>query len=571
MTRARPVASVALFACVVLACSDEGGGGSATATTTVTTAQPTGVTEAGSSAAPTTGVPTGGASEGSASATEGGGSTGGLKLDVGVEETSTDTGSGKSACQQAEESLSNQGCRFWAVDLPNAWKVQAFPAPELQTYAIVAANNSGLAATVSVYAGTSAVPIKTGEIPPNATYVFALDNALGVKNRESSFGTAYRVESDLPITVYQFNPLDNSTEVFSNDASLLFPEHVLGKDYTAVTGDGTRLGALGDNYNAGAFVTVVAAEDDTHVDLFLAKGVPVYPSATKLTLMRGQTYTLMSNGVASLFQNEAGQGNLSGTRVAADRPVAVFSGNVASFEPTPQNGCCADHLEHQMLPLSAWGSAYIVTAAAPNSGSSEDEVRVRIVGSFDGTKLSYSPAPPPGAPATIDAYQTVAFTAASSFIVSADQPFSVFEFLLSNAVVTVDPTPEDDADNGTWPGDPAMILVPPSAQYQSNYVFLVPKEYAANFVTIVRPAGATVTLDGADVTQDPAWDKVGIHDNVDWERGHFALAGGPHTVSAADDVKVGIIVVGYDTAVSFGYAGGSGARFIAAPPVPPQL
>lgn len=571
MTLVRPVAPVALLACVVIACAEDGGGGgnSTTGTTTVTTAQPTSVTEVGSTAAPTTGgAPTGGASEGSASATEGS-STGGLKLDVGVDET--DTGSSKSACQQAEEALANQGCRFWAVDLPNAWQVQGWPAAELQTYAIVAANNSGLLATVSVYAGTEQVPIKTGEIPPNATYVFALDNALGIKNRESSFGTAYRVESDLPITLYQFNPLDNSTEVYSNDASLLFPEHVLGKDYTAVTGDGMRLGGFNDHYNAGAFVTVVAAEDDTNVELFLAKGIPVYPSATKLKLKRGQTYTLMSNGVATLFQNNAGQGNLSGTRVAADKPVAVFSGNVASFEPTPQNGCCADHLEHQMLPLSAWGSSYVVTAAAPNSGGEEDRVRVRIVGSFDGTKLIYSPAPPPGAPTTIDAYQTVAFTANASFIVSGDQPFSVFEFLLSNEVITVDPTPEDDADNGTWPGDPAMILVPPSAQYQGNYVFLVPKEYAANFVTIVRPAGAAVQLDGADVTQDAAWDKVGIHDDITWERGHFALAGGPHTVTAADDVKVGIIVVGYDTAVSFGYAGGSGVEFIAAPPVPPQL
>jgi hypothetical protein len=564
----RPVAPVALSVCLAFACGADDGGASNTTTATSVTTAPTSVTDATATGTPTTGAPTSGASEGSGTGTS---STGGLKLDVGVGDTDTDTGSDQSACQQAEAALSNQGCRFWAVDLPNAWKVQAFPAPELQTFAIVAANTSGFAATVSVYAGTDAAPIKTGKVPSDATYVFALDNALGTKNRESSFGTAYRVESDLPITLYQFNPLDNSTEVFSNDASLLFPVHVLDRDYTAVTGDGTRLGALNDHYNAGAFVTVVATEDDTHVDLFLPKGVPIYPSATKLTLTRGQTYTLMSNGVANLFQNVAGQGNLSGTRVAADRPVAVFSGNVASFEPTPQNGCCADHLEHQMLPLSAWGSSYVVTAAAPNSGSAEDKVRVRIVGSFDGTKLSYSPAPPPGAPATIDAYQTVAFTADSSFVVSADQPFSVFEFLLSNAVVTVDPTPDDDADNGTWPGDPAMILVPPSAQYQSKYVFLVPKEYAANFVTIVRPAGAGVTLDGADVTADAAWDPVGMHDDTSWERGHFAVAGGPHTVEAADEAKIGIIVVGYDTAVSFGYAGGSGVEFIAAPPVPPQL
>ncbi|MDC0669577.1 hypothetical protein [Nannocystis radixulma] len=100
-----------------------------------------------------------------------------------------------------------------------------------------------------------------------------------------------------------------------------------------------------------------------------------------------------------------------------------------------------------MLPLSAWGDTYAVVAAPPNSGGGDDQVRVRITGSFDGTTLLYSPAPPPGAPAVIDAYQTVAFTANASFIVSGDQPFAVTEFLLSNEVVTVDPTPEDDSDN----------------------------------------------------------------------------------------------------------------------------
>lgn len=549
----------------LLACGDTSGAASATA---ATTAQPTSLTDA-STAPPTTGDPTS-TTDGSAGAT--GSTTGGgpLKLDVGVDDTDTGGGQG-SACQQAEAALSNQGCRFWAVDLPNAWKVQAFPAPEEQTYAIVAANTASDTATVSVFAGADPVPLKTGELPPGSIYVFALDDALGLKNRESSYGTAYRVESDLPITLYQFNPLDNSTEVFSNDASLLFPEHVYDRDYTAVTGDGTRLGALSDHHNAGAFVTVVAAEDDTTVELFPTKGVPIYPSATTVNLMRGQTYTLMSNAVMSLFQNEAGQGNLSGTRVAADKPVAVFSGNVASFEPTPQNGCCADHLEHQMLPLSAWGSAYVVTAAAPNTGTAEDKVRVRIVGSFDGTQLTYSPAPPPGAPATIDAYETVAFTADGSFVVSADQPFSVAEFLLSNAVVTPDPTPDDDADDGTWPGDPAMILVPPTAQYQARYVFLVPKEYAANFVTIVRPAGAAVTLDGADVSQSSGWSDVGSHAGTTWQRAHFPLEWGPHTVEAGGDAKVGIVVVGYDAAVSFGYAGGSGVEFIGPPPLPPPV
>lgn len=547
---------------LVLACNGGSGGDTSTSAS-----QPTSVSDSGATQGDPTSADTDGAPTTSTAGTDGATTTGFPKLDVGVA-TTGDTGPGGSACQQAAQAKSNQGCLFWAVDLPNAWQVQASPAPEDQTYAIVAANNSDTMVHVSVFAGVDVVPLKSGTIPPNALYVFAFDNALGTKNRESSYGTAYRVESDQPITVYQFNPLDNSTEVFSNDASLLFPAHVLDRDYTAVTGDGTRLGFPMD-FNAGAFVTVVATEDDTVIDLYPTKDVPIYPSATKVGLMRGQTYTLMSNAVLSLLQNEPGQGNLSGTRVAADKPVAVFSGNVASFEPTPQMGCCADHLEHQMLPLSAWGAAYAVIAAPPNSGGGDDPVRVRITGSFDGTQLTYSPAPPPGAPTTIDAYETVAFTAGASFLVAGDQPFAVTEFLLSNEVVTVDPTPDDDADNLTFVGDPAMILVPPTAQYQSHYVFLTPAEYETSYVTIIRPAGAAVSLDGADVTADPGWQALGSHDGTTYERAHFPLEFGPHSVVAGGDATVGIVVVGYDVAVSYGYAGGSGVEFIGTVPLPP--
>lgn len=560
--------SAALSIVALGACSDSGGGsGSQGSTGQITsasaTASATGTTgDASDSATPTTSDGTGTGAGGTSS---GGG---GLKYDLGVE--TGDTGPTGTACQMAVMAKANTGCLFWAVDLPNAWKVTLSPAPEEQTYAIVAANTGGETAAVSVYAGADGTPLQSANLGDGQIHVFKFDNTQGIKTRENSVGLAYRVESDQPITLYQFNPLDNSTEVFSNDASLLFPVHALDRDYTAVTGDGMRLFGPGGDYNAGAFVTVVATEDDTVIELYPPKGVPLYPGATSVEIDAGQTYTLMSNAVLSLLQNQAGQGNLSGTRVAASKPVAVFSGNVASFEPTPQQGCCADHLEHQMLPLSAWGSSYAVVLAPPNNDDGgEDKVRVRITGSFDATKLAYSPAAPPGAPPSIDAYETVSFVADKSFIVTADQNFAVTQFLLSNEVITEDPTPDDDADNGTWPGDPAMILVPATAQYQSRYVFLVPAEYERNAVTIVRPAGAQVQLDGVDVTATGDWGPVGSGDGVAYERAHFLLKSGAHQVEAGDDAKVGITVVGYDVAVSFGYAGGSGAAFIGAAPVPP--
>lgn len=497
-------------------------------------------------------------------------------LDLGNEgmmEAGDDEGVGEgTACEQAAKAESNQGCEFWAVDLPNAWQVTLAQAAQDQTFAIVVTNTASEPATVEIFAADEAVPLQSDVVAPGALRVFAFGNELGIANQGNTEGRAYRIESDQPVTAYQFNPLDNSTEVYSNDASLLFPTHVLDLDYTAITGDGIYLypDAEHEGGNAGAYVTAVATQDDTYVTFHAPPGVPMYPGNYVAVLDRGETYTMMSNAVDTLFMNQAGQGNLSGLRVEADKPVAVFSGNVAAFEPTPWGACCADHLEHQMLPLTAWSDAYLVSTAPPASGSDDDDVRVRIVGSFDGTQLSYSPSAPPGAPTTIDAYATAVFTTSSSFVVTGDRPFAVAQFLMSNEAITVDPTPEDPDDN-FFVGDPAMILVPPAAQFQAKYVFLVPAEYETNWVTILRPSGATVSLDGVDQTNAGGWQNVGTLAGTTWQRAHFPLAFGPHRVESPAPEGVGILVAGYDVAVSFGYAGGSGVEFQDDAPPPPPI
>ncbi|HLT38139.1 MAG TPA: IgGFc-binding protein, partial [Enhygromyxa sp.] len=422
----------------------------------------------------------------------------------GMMEAGDEEGPGEgTACEQAAAYNSSQGCEFWAADLPNAWQVTLGPSAEQQPFGIVVTNTASETANVEIFVGKQLAPLESAQIPPGALHVFKFGNSLGLTSQGNTKGIGYRIESDRPVTAYQYNPLDNSNPVYSNDASLLFPTHVLDTDYTAITGDALWM----VNANGGAFVTAIATEDDTTVVFYPPAGITMYPGDTTVTLDRGETYTMMSNEVTAVWQENAGQGNLSGLRVASDKPVAVFSGNVCSWEPTPHQYCCCDHLEHQMLPLTAWGQAYIVSLAPPASATDDDNVRVRMVGSFDGTALSYSPSAPPGAPTTINAYQTVVFTTTSSFVVTGDKPFAVAQFLMSNEAITVDPTPGDPNDN-FFIGDPAMILVPPSAQFQNEYVFQVPAEYASNWVTVLRPSGAAVELDGADVTNDSTWKNV---------------------------------------------------------------
>lgn len=484
----------------------------------------------------------------------------GAKLDVAMGETenASDTGP-PNTCAEAANADSNQGCEFWAVDLPNAWAgINGSPAPADQQFAVVVANTASDApANVEVFMGNGATAVDSASVAIGQVHDFRLP-ALSQAPRANTYdGQAYRIESDVPITAYQFNPLDNTVQVFSNDASLLFPTHVLDTDYTAITGDSillsTDLEPQGDN--SGAFISIVATEDGTLVDLYPTWGL--YPGPTQgVVLDRGQVFTAVSVGASP---GTIGDGNLSGSRVVADRPVAVFSGNVATIEPQPGQ-CCADHLEQQMLPLVAWGHAYAATPpASPNGASTDNPAGYRVTGSFDGTPLSYSPVAPAGAPATINAGQTVRFQTTQAFTVTSgdpDKPFAITQFLLSNQVIS----------GFGQPGDPAMISLPAVAQFQTDYIFLVPEGYATNYVTVVRVAGADVTRDGVSVAA-ANWRALGVLDGVSYEFVSLEVPPGSHRIESPE--PCGIISIGYDTDVSYGYPGGSGLQSISVPPPPP--
>lgn len=501
-------------------------------------------------------------------------SSGGEKFDVGSGETGEEGGGTPlEPCEEAAMANSNQGCEFWAVDLPNVWDdpFSSFPAAEDMQFAVVVANTSSDAeATVGVFQGNSTNASFAATLAPGATQEFLLP-ALNIEPRSNTTnGVAWRIQSDLPITAYQFNPLDNVNPVFSNDASLLLPTHVLAEDYTAVTGDGIQLNTGSIVDNSGSFISMVATEDATTVQAFPTTSI--YPGATTVTINRGAVWTIISNNSTS---GTAGQGNLSGTRITADKPIAVFSGNVATIEPQPVQGtlgCCADHMEHQMPPLVAWGNGYAaapVPAPALQTASGDDRTAYRITGGYDGTSLQYSPSAPPGAPSTINAYQTVRFETNQPFTVRTTDPakaFTITQFILSGEAARQSPSPI--GSNG-HPGDPGMIVIPAAAQFQDRYIFLVPQGYEYNYVTIYRPEGASVVLDGNDVTNDANWKSVGVIDTTTWQYNHFLLGTGQHIVDGGEDGTLGIVSVGYSQAVSYGFPGGAGVEYISAPPPPP--
>ncbi len=485
-----------------------------------------------------------------ASGSSSSGTDDGFKFDVGAPDGGVTF---EFDCAGASGHSSNLGCEFWAVDLPNDDRGTFMSPPAAdQQFAVAVSNPSGLAAArVEVYLPGEDIPFAEAQIPARQTHIFPLPSASIEPNFGTVDGLAYRVLSDTPVVAYQFNPLDNTTEVYSNDASLLLPTHALGDDYVAVTG-GAILLAQGPTdpqaRNAGAFVSVVATEDRTEVAI--DPTAPLQGGTTRTRVLgAGQVWTIIST------QETGETGNLSGTRIRSTAPVAVFSGNVATIEPLDAEACCADHLEHQLSPRTAWSSRYAIAPPPSVRGEGDDPALYRFTGAFDDTRLLYCPSRPHGAPTRIDAGETVEFEADAAFTVIAeerDHAFGVAQFLLSSAVLS-----------DTSLGDPAMMIVPSALQFESRLAFFVPGGYVQTHLTVVAQDPDTVTLDDEDIPSG-AFESLGVLDGERFYYAQIPVDDGQHIIESRG--RVGVSVFGYDEAVSFAYPGGAGLRVVSIPP-----
>lgn len=473
-------------------------------------------------------------------------------------------------CELSEKVKTNVGCDYWAADLDNALVPggeRGFLNAADSQYSIVVSNpHPEFTGEVSVYNNEALV--ETAVLPPLGLYVFNLPK----RNVDGTVlaPLAYRVRSSIPIVAYQFNPLEN-VDVFSNDASLLLPSHVLGDRYYVMTREQSFAQLRG-------FLTVIGiSEEPTVVDVTVT--APTRPGLGGIpALAAGETTQVVLNqfDVLSLETNAPGA-DLTGSIVTASQDVVVFGGSEAANAPNtnhcvdidPETGegvceakpdeicqdnydcndarlntCCADHLEQQLFPIDTWGRHY-VAAKSYDRGLELDQWR--ILAAEDDTKVETVPAvvdiP------TLNAGEWYEFGSRADFEIISDKPVMVGQFLASQDA----PNPNlreqiEPGDAGT--GDPAFILSVPVEQFRQDFVFLAPDKYAFDYVTVVAPVEAQVFFDEDPVPGE--WTVIG--DASAWKVARFPIADGVHFIQS--DEPCAITVYGYDQYVSYGYPGG---------------
>jgi len=451
-----------------------------------------------------------------------------------------------SLCEKNLKVASNVGCEYWSADLDNFDDFLSPQNPKGTPHSIVISNPGIYDATIKFEA---LPPWKLNVANPVVKAGESVEFKMPVMNVDgnSISNKGIHVLSDQPIVAYQFNPF-NAEKAYSNDGSLLIPHNALGKEYYIITRasgpDVTLPGLPKLPPQLGYFSVLATRKGLTKVTVTISgtgyvKAAPV----TGKELKAGQTatFTLKQYDVLNLEAHSTLSGikDLSGTRVVADQPVAVFGGHeelVLGYDGGPDDNCCAEHVEEQLLPLQAWGTSAVCPKTRPRG--KEKDVWV-VMASKAGVKVTTNPKIPGLDGHTFTAPgQWKEVHTAESFELSATGKIQVGQFIVS----------QQQTDDFT--GDPTFIIHPPTNQLRADYFILTPKGYTHNHASVVRPKGLEIKL---DATAIPNTDFKPIGSGK-WELAYVKLKPGMHRFEATQ--SFGLSVYGYGSATAYGYPGG---------------
>lgn len=309
---------------------------------------------------------------------------------------------------------------------------------------------------------TTTFQIKTGssEIPFNETYTVLADSSVQVEipwqmvetmGSESIQDKGIHLIAQKPVNVYALNWDQNSADV-----AVIYPVESLGYEYFAMCykPDIDLANPITGNGKNSEFL-IVATENNTKVEITPSKITDkLHPKDSTIIVIldKGQVYQVQSeNEVGS---SNFGQGDLTGSHVVANKPVAFYSGALSTRIPFGQ--CCWDHLYEQIPPVQTWGREYFTV---PLKTRQQD--RYRILASENNTTVQITGL----APIILNRgeFEEFVFFQNEPKRIFSDKPILVAQFSQSRDV-----DPLFTGGNG----DPFMIILSSTNQKKNDVTFV---------------------------------------------------------------------------------------------------
>jgi hypothetical protein len=426
-----------------------------------------------------------------------------------------------SSCDAFDQKGGYIGCNYWGVDTPNQFGtrnvfayVVSNVAPNLTAHVVVSDRDG----TIILEQDVEPLGVATLRMPHPRTMNV---NNTGI----SDFG--FRIETDVPITAYQFNPLqrfdNDGPSVASNDASLMLPDSALGTRY---------IGAAFTQWGSySSYLSIVSTADDNEVVVTPSSATSGGDGVPALAAGQEGTFTVNRGQILTLKSLSAG-GDLTGTVIEATENVAVYGGVDCAQVPVGASYC--DHIEEKIFPVHSWDTSYFATKFQPRG--IETDIW-RVIASEDQTVVQTNP-PQIDIP-VLDEGEFFEFTSLQDFEITSDKPVLVVQFMTGSSTTR---SPDD--------GDPAMLQTVPARQFRRDYIFLVPDTYDRDWMTVTYPTGTQILLDDA-VLDLAAGTPIG---GTGFSVLRTRVADGRHSVQA--DAPVGVSVYGYDFNISYAYPAG---------------
>ncbi|MGB0679729.1 MAG: IgGFc-binding protein [Polyangiales bacterium] len=474
-------------------------------------------------------------------------------------------------CADAERANTSTGCEFFPVTTMNSQTRFEFG---------VALENPSASDTAQVVISREGQEDIVTEVAPQSieTVVLPWVNALKARSgaRLVEDG-AYHLRSNRPLNAYQFNSLENvsnlSERTRTNDATLLLPKHALTGNYIALTQPHWQIGGVTSVDHPSTLSIVGTEAFPVEVSVTFSSPVEVNIDGSnerfeagateRFTLELGDVLQLATpregncsnrlnsisvSGIGTVYTCDTRHLDLTGTEVHANGKVAVITGNDRAAVPV--TAWSGDHLEHALYPLETWGKQFVVHATA-----SEGNL-YRLVSGADGNTIRFSEAVTINGQSVtetrLDRGQALSFEHAGSLVLESDAAILVAQMMFSAMRTSIATT---NLAVANYPQrDSAMALVPPMEQNNTTHRVLSPAQYKNHFLNIVVPVGASVQLNGA--TLDPSlFAPVG---NGAYQVLRQSVDAGAHLLQSS--APMGVTVYGTSYGTSYMYVG-SGLKF----------
>lgn len=358
---------------------------------------------------------------------------------------------------------------------------------------------------------------------------------------------AFHVTADKEVSVYALNQASTTSDAF-----LVLPTDALGKDYYV-------LSYKSDTDTPSQFA-LIATEDGTELT--------ITPS-TRTSRNRNSNIILgrLEQGQSLLVQADINGSNvyrdLTGSRIQSNKPIALFVGQQRAKIPVPIQSQLSsrDHIVEQIPSVDTWGrTAIVVPFPRPFNATLIGDDLYRVIAAYDSTDI------------VVNGFKTATLSKGGMYESALVNP----QVISSNKAIMVAQYKKTSGPNGSvYNGDPMMMLVPPSDQFQDSYRFVsiqavnvvrnngvdetIQNGYEEQWITIVMPNSAvsSTRLDGQLISSIPGFAAIAIA-GTNYSYAWIRVTDGVHTVTSNE--RVGIYVYGYGRANSYGYVGGMSFR-----------